>query len=617
MKKRNKLLVIPIFGLLIILSFILELTIFNHNILLLSKNDRIVELINDYKISYDKKDTIIEMNINDKYVNKLNINYNTDKDIPYKIEYITDDYYNNDTSKEIINDKFDNEVNETIINFRSKVKNLKIIYETNDNLNINNIKIDNTLKINYYRIIFLFLILLLLCLLIKFYKNGFKTELLHRYFFIFGLIIGSLFIVLQPSSTYSSWDDQIHFQVVNTFFGGNLNWTIGEVSMIADSPVGRGGVNSIEEQTNQIKYINSNKESGYLTKDKKFITYNKIAYIPSVAGYHLSKMLKLPFDICFKMGKMMNLIVYLLIISYAIKISKVGKRIIAIIGFIPTSIFLATQYSYDPAVTSGIILASVMLLNWLVDKETKITFKDLLIFIIIILYGSLSKAVYIPIALLFIFIPSNRFKNKKQSLTVKIGVILIIIAVMTTFILPSVSGQLSGDERVGNTSVTEQLKTIVNNPIGYTKILKDTMITRFIEYHFSESALTSFSYLNKTSNTLYFIFLILFLFVAITDSTKYELKPIHRIFGLIIVIGIEVLIWTALYLSFTPVGLNTINGVQARYFIPLLFLLIISIRTNKIKNTITDKNYNMLLFSTIYIIFTFAIYNNILLPFCM
>ena len=84
----------------------------------------------------------------------------------------------------------------------------------------------------------------------------------------------------------------------------------------------------------------------------------------------------------------MILLSYALIMGYAIKISKIGKRLLCVIGLIPTSMFLASEYSYDPAVMSGITLAMVILINWFLDKKEKITFKTMFIFIASILYAS-------------------------------------------------------------------------------------------------------------------------------------------------------------------------------------------------------------------------------------
>ena len=63
----------------------------------------------------------------------------------------------------------------------------------------------------------------------------------------------------------------------------------------------------------------------------------------------------------------------------------------------------------------------------------------------------------------------------------------------------------------------------------------------------------------------------------------------------IAVAGISILIVTSMYLSFTPVGSSQINGVQVRYFTPLLLLgLLIFIPTTKKKIT-EVKNNNIVL----------------------
>lgn len=56
-----------------------------------------------------------------------------------------------------------------------------------------------------------------------------------------------------------------------------------------------------------------------------------------------------------------------------------------------------------------------------------------------------------------------------------------------------------------------------------------------------------------------------------------------------------VLIWTALYLSFTEVGETRIAGVQARYYLPFLFLFYLCFRTDKIKNNYKEENYQMVI----------------------
>ena len=431
------------------------------------------------------------------------------------------------------------------------------------------------------------------------------------------LILGSIIIFLQPSSTYYSWDDQIHFLNTYELIGGNFEWEIGEFSMIDGENAGKWNINSLEEQENYNEYLNSEGGTSYTTYGDRFITYNKVAYIPSAFGFYLCKLLNLPFVICFKMGKFMNLFVYMLMMSYAIKITKNYKRLLTIIGFIPTSIFLASNYSYDPAVMGGITLGIVCLFNWLLDKDSKVDFKSFAIFVFAMLYGCFPKAVYAPLLLIFLFVPKEKFRSKKERIYLKVGVVVLCLLMLSTFVLPTITNNIEGDSRGGDTSVSEQIKVILDNPIAYMKVLKDTMVNSFMEYFLGKDLIGFYSYLGKISNNLYLSFVILLLFILFTEEVKTSLKLGNKLIILIGVIGVILLIWTALYLSFTPVGLNTINGVQPRYFIPLLLPLLCLLKGDKIKNNISLKIYNTLVVGIPAILIIISIYQLFILNYCM
>ena len=106
------------------------------------------------------------------------------------------------------------------------------------------------------------------------------------------------------------------------------------------------------------------------------------------------------------------------------------------------------------------------------------------------------------------------------------------------------------------------------------------------------------------------------LFVGITDTENNTLKNNHRCLIVLDLLGVILLVWTALYLSFTPVGLNTINGVQARYFIPFIFPLIICFQSRNIKNKIAEKRYNTMIFALMNLVMLLSIYEIVLKVFC-
>ena len=49
------------------------------------------------------------------------------------------------------------------------------------------------------------------------------------------------------------------------------------------------------------------------------------------------------------------------------------------------------------------------------------------------------------------------------------------------------------------------------------------------------------------------------------------------------------LVWTALYLSFTPVGADVIRGVQGRYYLPVTMMGLLAVRTIALRNCLPRR----------------------------
>ena len=600
--------------LIIISSAIIESLFFNSHVFFYQNN---YENINYDEVCEEKK-CKINLKLDAQYVNKLIVKYQTPSDIQYNLKYSYRDLFD----KEKINtfsDIFDNSFEASIININQIISNVTIEYTqaTTHNLKISSIELDNEFHFNFTRTFIIFLILLLFFLIFIFYKQGFSTEKIHIYFAIICSIFGIIIIIAQPSTTFYSYDDQIHFQHTVNLFSGYDTYSIGEYSSInVDNSTWRDTINSIEEQSIQNEFLNSDLAS-YPKNTTWLPTFDKIAYIPTSISYHLAKIIKLPFTLCFKIGKIINLLFYVLLMAYAIKTTKIGKRLLTVIALLPTNIFLASEYSYDPAVFAGISIFIVHLVNLFLDKTSKFDFKTAVIMLASISYACLTKAVYAPFLLLSLFIPKNRFQNIKQNRLVKIGLFIITILLLSTYILPAVSGSLSGDPRGGDTSVNGQLSLILSHPFDFLKLLGNTAVAQFSNKFMG--GLNDFAYIPNlatisSANFTYATIFILF-FVFITDNDKNNLTKKYRISMLLSSVFVILLIWTALYISFTPVGLNTINGVQNRYFLPLLFPILLCLQPKNIQTKINPRSYNALIIITPTIITLISIVSSIVAVF--
>ena len=76
--------------------------------------------------------------------------------------------------------------------------------------------------------------------------------------------------------------------------------------------------------------------------------------------------------------------------------------------------------------------------------------------------------------------------------------------------------------------------------------------------------------------------------------------------------GTIILIWLALYLDFTPVGAEIIAGVQARYYMPLIYLGALCFQNRKIKINWDKQKIQKSAIGVIYILGFVLMYEGVL-----
>ena len=615
MKKNRKVLLVFT---VVSISFVLSFLISNFNVFFLKSQDRTVKNINYYEVSTaDNKQ--IKLNY-DGYVKKLIINFKTKENNDVKIKFKTKDYYGNKTVEEKT-ETLVKTFNKSVLPINSKVKDVLISFN-NDNSIITSIKIDNSVTFNFYLFILFLLSFAAIIIIYCYSKFNLFDKKIEKLFLSLVLIIGSLFIILQPHTTSYSWDDQIHF--MNTYIvcdiDGKTDWTSSSSDMKGIMVFGNN-IDAFEERSMQNNYLNSHDKVISSENKSRFITYNEIGYVIPGLVMKVCSWLGFSFVMKIIITKFSILLFYSLVMYFAIKIVPRGKRIMSVIGLLPSSIFLATQFSYDSPIIASICLFVAQFLKIIEDDKMKISLKEVLILYVSIIFASFIKAVYIPLILLLLFIPKEKFNNVVQKRYFKLGTIFLCLLVISTFVLPTVSGSYSiGDLRGGSTSVSGQLKNIVLHPFGYMNLLYNTAVKKFTYEFISSSALINYGYISSDIPiNLYNLLLLLLVFVVTTDSysSKNKISNKLKVFNVIINMAVIVLIWTALYLSFTPVGETDIFGVQCRYFIPLLIpVILLTFSNNKISHKIDMHKYDFIIMFISVLIVLWTLFIIFFMRFC-
>lgn len=447
----------------------------------------------------------------------------------------------------------------------------------NTPLTITGLEISNVPRINGYRLGFFWVILGLgaffwLC-------RGYLGNHLEAGFLAVCLSVGALTICALPPNKVG-FDEETHLYramgIASFPHGMNINQTVFSLMVpnLDAWPDNQPG--SFQEQANLLNYLNEygDYKTGEIHLEPVIPKGTIPAYLGQALILKVCKGFGVPWGIMLMLGRFGNLFVYAALMYFAIRKTPVGKVIMTVIGLMPTSIFLACTYSYDPWVTGWIYLGTACLLWEVLTPEKKITWGSYFGILACFLLGCSAKAVYAPMVLIALLLPSKKFTDKRQKLIMRAGILLLLAGLLSSFVLPVlIAPKDTGDIRGGATSEAGQMSYILGHFFGYLKILFVNIIQSMPKMLFGRDVFSVQGHLADSPFTWLAMGLAGYVVVTDTKITSPEaLKGGQKLWIFLMLGGSALLVWTSMYIAYTVPGQLTIAGVQGRYYLPILYL---------------------------------------------
>ena len=539
-----------------------------------------------------------------RYINKFRIRGEFEKDTSYTLDLTVENDFGKEESL-VINDRINDEFQDAFTNINKRVKTLKMKITNAKSVSIEQIAIKNEKDINKFRLLLVFVTILLIEIVVL--NKTLLTDKLEYFFGIYALGIGLLMIIM-AGPIYTTWDEEIHFgNVYMMLQGKNAEWSEAAWKLNQKLlPV----INTKEERYMLCQYMNEKEEViQYNTeKESQFVDFSKRAYYPMALFWTIAKKIGLSFTNSYMLGKLGNLLLYIIFIWLSIHWAVDRKILIFSIAMLPTSLFQASMYTYDGVVFSMIMLGFVLLMNEFVDNRHLCALR-LFFAVLLIVVGSFSKAIYIPLLLVIFALPNTKFISRKQAYAFKICCLIIFFIMMSSFVMPvltnTIEGNLSygGDARGGDTGTVRQVMSMLQHPIDSIKMIIYNITTldnfrNLGDYAKDNYLATNLLSLNFASLGVikdewsYILIPLLFMLFFVSNEDGVVLQNKAKLWYFVMIMSSVVLIWLALYLSFTPVGDTRIAGVQARYYLPLLFPISYITRTKTISCKLSHEKYN-------------------------
>ncbi len=310
----------------------------------------------------------------------------------------------------------------------------------------------------------------------------------------------------------------------------------------------------------------------------------KTGYIVSSVGIKIADIFSNSPLLIFYLGRLFNMIISTLIVFFAIKISPKYKSIILSVATIPMFVQEMVSYSYDSIINSLCLLIVSISLYLIYNKKTKWVISLLVLALCGWIIADI-KMIYLTLFLLLLFIPNEKFKKKYYKYILVVGIIMISyllgrisLGLLSNSFSTNVIGMESGESNI-NYILSNPSKII---PIGYKTI-------REYGWFYIRGMFGYFGWFRYRFNDFIIISFILYLIYLVISN---EFKEKKKLFKIINILGIIVTVagtFASMYFYWSKYQLDYVDGVQGRYFIPILVPLIIMLMPKKYKIKYEEK----------------------------
>lgn len=260
---------------------------------------------------------------------------------------------------------------------------------------------------------------------------------LHRMVFCFVLALGILFSMILPP--YSAPDEQFHinqsFTLASTIYNPYLPVAQSQIhsSLRRPSDVdvivqdGETTVFTWQHIAKNLLTTNSDPFTHTQDYDEYQVDSSYTMYWISAFGVLAGFLLRLGFIPTLFLGRLANLVFFAFLAAWAVKRTPVAKAVFAAVALLPMTLHLAASYSRDSNLLALCLLFAALVLDLAFGPRENIGWKQLILPALAGLLIVPSKIVYFPLALLVFLIPAARLG--RYSKAVKGGFLALCLAV--------------------------------------------------------------------------------------------------------------------------------------------------------------------------------------------
>lgn len=453
-----------------------------------------------------------------------------------------------------------------------------------DRFTIDSVSVDNRLNINWLRVLLMCSVCLIVWFFVCFYRIA--VSKLHVSFLVIALTVGMNLALATP--VWYGLDEHAHYVRAYQFANFNLGFDHEEklswINEMEDFFYQTGALNSRHHNYDERQaFIQSFSTNEYGMREyfpTTAATYPFVPYFFAGLGILVAKLLGMPFIYTFYAGRIFNVLGYALICFFAIRTAKTCKRLLFMMSLVPYALFSSAVYTADTLTVSFAVLSIALFVNMLTAEDGSLDYKLPLGFGLCCAAMAMCKLPYAPLCLLALTVPLKKFASTKDAIRNFVVVFAAVGVISVATLLFGADKGIIQWYQPGM-SIVGQVKYILTHPFRYLMTMIHHGVGSWMDYLFGST--WKMGYCKDVSNLWAGLTVLGAVLLSVVD---YE--PENDVFTwlqkLACVVAAAcswVLVLTALYVSFNVVGAEWIDGVQGRYFYPLVLPLLLLLKNKK------------------------------------
>lgn len=324
----------------------------------------------------------------------------------------------------------------------------------------------------------------------------------------------------------------------------------------------------------------------------RFFNYSPaITYLPGILSLTLGRLLGLNGVLVLYLGRLCYIGWYLFMMYWFIRLMPFGKAAAFTIAILPMTIQQCCSYSYD-AVVIAVAFIYLAILFQLLYKEQPIQKWQIVVYTLCIFILSMAKGgTYLSLCLLTLLIPVSRFTGKKRKWQFVIceGTLSLVTFIWNTMSYVLFVAAPTAEQAAGTYLGAEARGAagLLADPMGFLTLALRTFFRSgdgFVETMLG----MQLGWLNIEVSRFVVYGMLLLMIIAVlqienVDGQKNIIVTNGQkgfyFFASAVSVGI---VMASMFMSWTPKDAVGIEGVQGRYFLPLLPILLLLFRTQNV-----------------------------------